>query len=85
MSGKEVLQNVARLEKRIDHILGKADFVLAHPIEQSLHDMGDLRQVLEPERAGAPLDGMRSAEYRIQILGIGIVEIDIQQQLFEVA
>jgi hypothetical protein len=80
MRREKFLENVAGIEEGVDHLRTQSQFALANAVEQVLQDMRDLGQVGEPEGAGRALDRMRGAENRVELLGIGIVDVEAQQE-----
>ena len=84
MGGEQILEHVAGIEEGIDHVIAQAEFALAHAVEQVFQDMRDILQVGEAECAARSLDRMRRPEDRVQLLGIGSVHVQPQQQVLHV-
>jgi hypothetical protein len=77
------LEHIVGFEQRIDHRGVEPQIVLAHLVEQGFEHMGQLGHVGETEGRAAALDRMRGTKDRVQILVIGRLEIEVEQQVLE--
>ena len=82
MPGQQQLQDIAGVEKGIDHVRAQGQFTLADPVEQVFEDMGDFSQVGKAEGAGGTLDRMCRAKDGVELLGIGVMDVQFEQQGF---
>ena len=73
-------QQITAFKKGIDHLGAQAKLLLAYPIEQVFQNMRGVGKIGEPERTGAALDRVRSAEYGVELLRIRILDIEVEQQ-----
>ena len=80
VGGQHVLEHIAGVEEGIDHFLAQPEFVLADTVEQILQHMGDIGHVGESEGSGGALDRVSGAENRVQLLVVGITDVEPQQQ-----
>jgi len=74
-------QYVLGLEERVDHVLAQHEFVVARTVEQRFEDVRRLRQRGKAERGCAALDRMRGTENRREVFGVGMRDVQIEQQL----
>lgn len=79
--GELILQHVLRGEERVDHVPAQNQFVIARAIQQRFEDVRRFRQRGETERRRAALDRMRRAEDRREVFGIGIGDVQHEEQL----
>ena len=82
MGCKQALQDIAGGEEGIDHRIVEGEFPLPDAVQQILENMRDFRQVGEAEGAGRALDRMGGAEYRVQLFGVRIGYVELEQQGF---
>ena len=78
------LERVARGEQHVDHLGGERQLVAAQLVEQRLHLVRELGDVGKAEGRRAALDGMRAAEDRVQLLIVGRLDVEFQEQLLHV-
>ncbi len=75
-------QGIARLQQHVDHGRGRHQFAAAQLVEQRLHLVRQFGHVGEAEGGRAALDGMRTAEDRVQLLVVGGCDVDLEQLRF---
>ena len=76
------LEDVLGGQEGIDVFGRERHFALADTVEQGLQDVRHFRHVGHAERGGAALDRVGGAEDGVEILGVGGIDIDGQQQPF---
>ena len=82
--GQQLAQHIAGVQQGIDHGCGHGQLMATQLVEQRLHHMGEIRHILKSEGGRSTLDGVRTAEDRIERLVIGTVCIQSEQQGFHV-
>ena len=73
------LDRVARCQHRVDIGFGHWPLIFAQQIEQVFEHMGERRNLGKPKHRAAAFDRMGRAENRVQIIGLGRVDIHPQQ------
>ncbi len=67
-------------QESVDVFAGQRHLALADAVQQGFQHVRDFAHIGHAKRRGAALDRMGGAEDRVQILGIGGLDIDGQQQ-----
>ena len=76
------LEDVLGGEEGVDVFAGERHVALAEAIEQRLQHVGQLGHVVHAEGRRTALDRVGGAKNRIQLLGVGRVNVEREQQPF---
>ncbi len=76
------MKQISRFQEGIDHLGPQVEFLLPDAIQKVFQDVGSFREIGEPERARAALDGMSRTKDGVELFRIGIFHIQTQQERF---
>ncbi len=82
MRFQHVAQQIAGLKESIDHFGAQTEFLLANAVKQIFQNVRGFREIGETKGPGTSLDGMRRAEYGVELFRIRVADIKIEQQSF---
>ena len=80
-----VVQHILGFQKGVDDVAAQRQLATTCVIEDVLEQVGGVLQHIEAEGAGTALDRVGGTENGVELLGVGIIEIQLQQVPLHIA